>query len=45
MWSGDQAAAVASLEAAQRLNPGIGYGSLGIVLLPASAGTATRWRC
>jgi len=30
MWSGDQPAAVASLEAAQRLNPGIGYGSLGL---------------
>lgn len=30
LWSGDQPAAVASLEAAQRLNPGIGYGSLGV---------------
>jgi adenylate cyclase len=30
VWSGDQSAAVASLEAAQRLNPGIGYGSLGL---------------
>ena len=30
MWVGDQAAAVASLAAAEKLNPGIGYGSLGI---------------
>ena len=30
VWSGDQTAAVASLEAAQKLNPGIGYGSLGL---------------
>ncbi len=30
VWAGDQPAAVASLEAAQKLNPGIGYGSLGL---------------
>ncbi|MFO1049679.1 MAG: adenylate/guanylate cyclase domain-containing protein [Geminicoccaceae bacterium] len=29
LWVGDQTAAVASLEAAQKLNPGLGYGSLG----------------
>ena len=30
VWAGDQVAAVASLEAARTLNPGLGYGSLGI---------------
>ena len=30
VWAGNQVAAVASLEAAQKLNPGIGYGSLGL---------------
>ena len=30
VWAGDQVAAVASLETAQKLNPGIGYGSLGL---------------
>ena len=30
MWAGDQAAAVASLQTAQKLNPGIGYSSLGL---------------
>jgi class 3 adenylate cyclase/TolB-like protein/Flp pilus assembly protein TadD len=30
VWVGDQLAAVASLEAAQKLNPGIGYGSLSL---------------
>ena len=29
-WAGDQAAAAASLEAARKLNPGIGYSSLGL---------------
>ena len=30
MWSGDPTAAIASLEAARRLNPALGYGGLGI---------------